>query len=34
MAEKKNTFVQLWSSLKNAIFDVLFVVMDKTSGEA
>ena len=27
--EKKNTLMQLWISMKQSIFDVLFVVLDK-----
>ena len=32
MSEKKNRLRQIWLNLKQSIFDVLFVVLDKAIG--
>jgi len=32
LGEKKNRLRQLWFNLKQSIFDVLFVVLDKAIG--
>lgn len=31
--EEKNTILQAWADLKDSIFNVLFVLLDKNSGD-
>ena len=31
--EEKNTIMQAWSDFKDAVFNVLFVMLDKNSGD-